>query len=167
MTAAEIPLDPPSREQRALAMAIAGAPVEKIAEKFAWTVEEAHAAVERALLRTTVDRNPEGVAYARNMTQQRLEHLLSNLWGAANDPSDPVIQNMSAKTVLGIVDRQVALYGANAPKETTVTHQISPEQVAATIERLFEARSGVIEAQVVPALGSTPAVPGEVVVDSA
>lgn len=163
---AEAPLDLTRRDERALAMQIAGAPLEKIAEKFAWTVEEAHAAIERALIRTTVDRNPEGVAYVRNLTQQRLEHLLSNVWASANDPSDPVVQNMSVKTTLGIMDRQVALFGSNAPKETTVTHQISPEQVAATIERLFAARSGVVEAQVIPAIDAVPVVPGEVETDA-
>jgi hypothetical protein len=150
------------RDEKALAMKIAGKPITAIAQKFAWTVEETHEAIERALIRTTVDRNPEGVSQQRMLTVQRLESLLEGMWPAAKDDSDPIMQQGAVKTVLGIVDRQTALYGTNAPKETTVTHQISPDQVAATIERLFAARSGVVEAEVVrPGLGTAPTVVGD------
>ena len=149
---AEPALDLSRRDERALAMRVSGIPLDRVANTFGWTSEQAHEAVERALVRVTVDRNPDGIAHHRRLTQARLDELLSSMWPSATDPTGhPIIQQGAAKTVLNIIDRQSALMGSNAPKETIVTHNVGPDQVAATIERLFGARSGVVEADVVGA----------------
>lgn len=142
-------LDLTRRDERALSMRVAGIPIERIAATFGWATEQAQEAVERALVRVTVDRNPEGVAHQRNLTQRRLDGLLEAVWPSATDPTGhPVIQQGAINTALKVIDRQVDLFGQNAPKESVVTHNVGPDQVAATIERLFGARSGVVEADV-------------------
>lgn len=142
-------LDLSRRDERALSMRVAGIPLERVAATFGWTPEQAHEAVERALIRVTVDRNPDGVRHQRNLTQRRLDGLLESIWPSATDPTGhPIIQQGAIKTALSVIDRQTNLFGTNAPKESIVTHNVGPDQVAATIERLFAARSGVIEADV-------------------
>jgi hypothetical protein len=146
-------LDLTRRDERALGMRTAGIPIERVAATFGWTPEQAHEAIERALVRVTVDRNPEGVKHQRNLTQRRLDGLLEAVWPSATDPTGhPIIQQNAVNTALKVIDRQTALFGTNAPKETVVTHNVGPDQVAATIERLFAARSGVIEADVLGAI---------------
>ena len=142
-------LDLSRRDERALGMRVSGIPIERVAATFGWTPEQAQEAVERALVRVTVDRNPEGVAHQRGLTQRRLDGLLEAVWPSATDPTGhPIIQQGAIKTALNVIDRQSNLFGTNAPKESIVTHNVGPDQVAATIERLFAARSGVIEADV-------------------
>ena len=142
-------LDLSRRDERALSMRVTGVPLERIASTFGWTPEQAHDAIERALVRVTVDRNPDGVRHQRNLTSRRLDGLLEAIWPQATDTTGhPVIQQNAIKTALNVIDRQSNLFGTNAPKETIVTHNVGPDQVAATIERLFEARSGVVEADI-------------------
>lgn len=166
----EADLDLTRRDERALAMRIAGRPMSEIANRFGWTPAAAHEAVERALTRVATTRNPEGIAYQRALTEQRLDALLAGIWDTATDPTGhPVIQQGAVKTALGIVDRQVALQGTNAPRETIVHHSVGAEQVSAVLNRLFAAQSGVVEAEVIPAIGGaeTPSViESEVVSDS-
>lgn len=150
-----VSLDMSRRDERALAMRISGVPESDIARKFGWTPEETHAAIERALVRATVERDVAGVAHMRKLTQQRLDALLAGFWETATDSSGhPVIQQGAAKVALGIMDRQTALYGTNAPKETIVTHNVTAEQIAGVLDRLFAARAGVVEATVLPAIGA-------------
>jgi hypothetical protein len=151
-------LDLSRRDERALSMRVAGIPIERVAATFGWTPEQAQEAVERALVRVTVDRNPEGVKHQRNLTQRRLDGLLEAIYPSATDPTGhPIIQQNAIRTALSVIDRQTNLFGTNAPKETVVTHNVGPDQVAATIERLFAARSGVVEADVLGAIeGSGP-----------
>jgi len=146
---AEPILDLSRRDERALSMKVSGVSLERIATTFGWTPEQAHDAIERALVRVTVDRNPEGVRYQRGLTERRLDGLLESIWPSATDPTGhPIIQQGAIKIALNVIDRQANLHGTNAPKETIVTHNVGPDQVAATIERLFAARSGVIEADI-------------------
>jgi hypothetical protein len=156
-------LDLSRRDERALSMRVSGIPIERVAATFGWTPEQAHEAVERALVRVTVDRNPEGVRHQRNLTQRRLDGLLEAVWPTATDPTGhPLIQQGAVNTSLKVIDRQVALFGQNAPKESIVTHNVGPDQVAATIERLFAARSGVVEADVL-GISGPEIIDGEVV----
>jgi hypothetical protein len=154
---AEPVLDLSRRDERALSMKVSGIPIERIAATFGWTPEQAHDAIERALVRVTVDRNPEGVRYQRGLAERRLDGLLEAIWPSATDPTGhPIIQQGAIKVALGIHDRQASLFGTNAPKETIVTHNVGPDQVAATIERLFAFRSGVVEADVLGVIEAGP-----------
>lgn len=149
MTEMEPVLDLSRRDERALSMRVAGIPIERVAATFGWTPEQAHEAVERALIRVTIDRDQEGVRHQRNLTQRRLDGLLEAIWPSATDPNGhPLIQQGAIKTALNVIDRQSHLFGTDAPRESIVTHNVGPDQVAATIERLFAARSGVVEADV-------------------
>ena len=158
-------MDLTRRDERALAMRIAGRPMSEIANRFGWTPAAAHEAVERALTRVVTTRNPEGVAYQRALTEQRLDALLAGVWDTATDPTGhPVIQQGAVKTALGIIDRQAALQGTNAPRETVIHHSVGAEQVSAVLNRLFAAQSGgVVEAEVLPALEQAQVVEGEIV----
>ena len=149
------------RDERALAMRVAGKSIGAIARTFGWTEDVAQEAIERALVRVTVERDQEGVAHMRALTEQRLDALLESVWGVATDTKGhPVIQQNAVKTALNIIDRQTRQYGTDAPREVTVTHSVGPDEVAGVIERLFQARSGVVEAPVLQ-----PAITGEVIPD--
>lgn len=143
-------LDMGRRDERALAMRMSGQSLDAVAQRFGWTLEQAHEAVERALTRVTTQRDAAGVEHTRQLVEQRLDALLAGQWNEATDPSThPIVKQGAAKVALSIIDRQTALMGANAPKHTVVMHTVTPDIVASTLERLFAARSGVEEVRVI------------------
>lgn len=153
----------------ALASRIAGVSLEDIAERYGYaTVEEVRMAIERALSRATIERDQEGVSHMRSLTAARLEALLHGVWDRAVNPRD-IDQINAQKSALSIIDRQAALYGMNAPKESKVTHSVDAGTIADTLNRILHAYAGVeeievidvIEADVIPALPAGEASDGE------
>lgn len=139
----------PRRDELALSARVSGLNLDEIADKFGYaTIDEVRLAIERALVRVTVDRNPEGVSHMRNLTAARLDTLLTGIWDRALNPRD-MDQLNAQKAVLGIIDRQAALYGTNAPKETKVTHSVDAATITETLDRIFHTYAGVVEADVV------------------
>jgi hypothetical protein len=159
---ADLALDMSRRDERALAMRIGGADMAAVAARFGWTAEAAHEAIERALIRVTVERNPSGVDHMRSLASARLDALLAGMWPDATNTDGtvhPVVKQGAVKTALSIMDRQSDLYGMKAPTQAVVTHAVDARAMVDVLDRVFAMRSGVQEASVVPAIA------GEVVTE--
>lgn len=107
--------DYPTKAAAAVALRIAGASFEAIAEELNYpNVSAARIAYERVLAATVKDNGD--LEHLRALTSRRLESLLLAAWNHATNPEDPD-QNAYMRTAVAIIDRHSRLLGLDAPQQ--------------------------------------------------
>lgn len=147
--------DTPTRSAAVVALRMAGAPFDVIADELGYSNATAvRNAYERALAAAVGDYRD--IAHQRTLAIKRLEALLLSVWDASSDPNN-LNQYAAQRSALSLIDRIIRLQGLDAPQQVVV-HSPSSEDTEAWLRAALASvrpegmaeEEEIIDAEVVP-----------------
>lgn len=152
---ADLPRTPARQANAALALRLAGAGYDEVADMLGLaSAGAARTAAESALEARAWD-DVTGREKLRAENGARLERLLRSVWAKATNPDDPE-HLVAVRVARDVIDRHCRLYGLDAPAEVVIhsptTHEIDAwvaGMISASTEELRAMEPEIIDAEVV------------------
>lgn len=143
-----------SRARAAVALRVAGASPDEIAETLGYTSgRTVMGAIERELGNHVAE---EDRRQQRQLASMRLEKLIASVWPKAMDP-DSSEHLPAVRAVKELIDRHAKLWGLDAPAEVIVTTPATHELQEWVAMVLSQGQEDVIEADVLEGWGEIEA----------
>lgn len=141
--------DNPTRARAVVALRLAGAGYEDIAQQLGYASPRRVRDVYERALAETVDDTVD-LPKLRRLQYQRLERMISSVWQRANDPKDRDHLAYNARA-MSLIDQEIKLLGLAAPQQINVTRTPDLEEVMAWVNGMNQRISGreiVVEAEI-------------------